>query len=136
MYFCPGGVEEVVALSLAHPLLLGPARPVLLPLQQGYLGLEADIFLVDLVEVILELQGLVVELLLVLLYLPGEEAGEVVAGGDCVEHMLFGYFGEVAGLFFEGNAIVVDCLGEVVADLLSGLRYTIMDGFTSSCCRE
>ena len=108
----------MAALALAHPLLLRPARPVLLPLQQRYLGLEADVFLVDLVQVILQLQRLVVELLLILLYLLRQQAGEVVAGGGGVDHVLFGDFGEMARLLVEGNPVVVDSLGEVVADLL------------------
>lgn len=53
-----------------------------------------------------------------------------------MEHVLLGQLGEMAGLFFEGNAIIVDCLGEVVADLLSRLRSRIMEGVTSSCCWE
>lgn len=123
-YFCPGGVEEVTALALAHPLLLRPACLVLLPLQEGYLGLEADVLLIDLVEGVLELQRLVIKLFLVLLYLLGEEAGEVVAGCDRVEHMLFGDFSEVTRLLIKGNAIVIDCLCKVVADLFGGLRST------------
>jgi hypothetical protein len=56
------------------------AHLVLLFLDDGYLGLEAHVFLGDFVEALLELQSFRVESFLILVYLLGKDPAEIVTG--------------------------------------------------------
>lgn len=105
-----GGVEIQPALALLAGHVLSALQvlthPALLLLQNGNLGLQPDVFLSEVVQALLELQGLRVESLLVLVDLLGEDSGEIV-GGEVGLHEHDVLLAEV----FVGDVVVAGLVG-------------------------